>query len=459
MRIWKTVSSNTPSLNYAAKHWGAEVSAFDLLEDDMLAKLLQFVESPVAVQLTSQACGTPSGRYQYWSLEYPRNVPALVLAAAFSMPDILRQMVAGGHAIDGTGSDGETALIRAAMFGHSNNVQTLRGLGADVNAMDYTGETAIHRAARNGLANVIKTLIAHSPDLSLKTSGRWTVLMSAVSSGSLEAVRILMEAGVDLAAETAWGDTALSIATRSGQEDIANLLADHGAILPRGAAGRRASLAASRRGYERLVRRLTANYDAVAARPLQRRRSARGELGGIQEEAAFAGQLPAGRAVEKTLIKPPAIDPNEGDISEFMEQTGCLVGFLTRYNLLQKMGKGHFAEVYLCSNKVTGLQYAVKVLPFRSGRTYLQGLHQEVVALRTTGARHPNIMRLIDTFFDHGSSSIFLVLELVPEGELFKFIVAKKKLTEDETRTIFSQLFSVLVFLVSSPCDAKGRQD
>lgn len=310
-----------PFLEYAAKYWGAEVYSFDPLDDDdMLASVMRFVENKGAIRLTSQVSGVPSSaRHQFWSQEFPRSVPALVLAAAFLLPTVLAQMVENGHNVDERGTDGETALIRAAALGHADNVQTLLCLGADVNAEDYMGETAIHRAARNGHAETMHTLLSWHQDLSSKTPGGWTVLMSAVSSGCLEAVRLLVAAaGVDLAAETEWGDSALSMATRSGQEEIANLLADHGAILRRGTAGRRASLVAARRGYDKLVRRLTADYDAVAGRPLQRQTSVLlgGVMPGIQEQ------------IEPTQAAPPPRQPSgsegadEGDISDFIERTG-----------------------------------------------------------------------------------------------------------------------------------------
>lgn len=437
-----------PFLDYAAKFWGTEVSDFERLDDDFLPGLQQFAKSPTATAVTSQVWSVSPAHHNNWSQEFPRGVPALVLAAAFPLPNVLRHMVSNGHEIDGKGSDGETALIRAAVFGHSENVRTLLTLGADVNARDYMGETALHRAARAGAADIIKTLIDWKATLDLKTSSDWTGLMSAVSSGSIEAVRILVHAGVDMAAETVWGDSALSIATRSGQEEIATFLADKGAILLRGPAGRRASLIASRRGYQQLVRRLTVDYEAVAGQPLQRQASRiMGDLHGIRETAEPARETTAGQVVEEDSIP----EADESDISDLMARMGCLVGFPNRYDICDTIGEGHFAQVHLCVNKVTGVRYAVKAFKVKSWKQTLHNLEEEVKAMRQIGElKHPNILRLIDFFAEYTSAIGYIVLELAADGELFSWIVMHKKLTEEETRKVFVQLFSAINSLVSA---------
>lgn len=53
---------------------------------------------------------------------------------------------------------------------------------------------------------------------------------------------------------------------------------------------------------------------------------------------------------------------------------------------------------------------------------------------------------LKDTFNER--DRVYLVLELAPEGELFNFIVMKQKLSEDESRKLFKQLFQGIKYLV-----------
>lgn len=59
---------------------------------------------------------------------------------------------------------------------------------------------------------------------------------------------------------------------------------------------------------------------------------------------------------------------------------------------------------------------------------------------------HPNLLCLRDTFDE--VDGVYLVLELAPEGELFNLIVMKQKLTEEETRRVFVQLFQGVRYLV-----------
>ncbi|KID91208.1 checkpoint kinase 2-like protein [Metarhizium guizhouense ARSEF 977] len=120
--------------------------------------------------------------------------------------------------------------------------------------------------------------------------------------------------------------------------------------------------------------------------------------------------------------------------------------FSQQYALLEKLGKGHFAEVYLCIERSTGQRYAVKIFtkpPGMEDKSKTEGLQQEIGVLM--GVSHPNVLCLKDTFNER--DRVYLVLELASEGELFNFIVMKQKLTEDETRKLFLQLFQGIKYL------------
>lgn len=132
--------------------------------------------------------------------------------------------------------------------------------------------------------------------------------------------------------------------------------------------------------------------------------------------------------------------------------------FRQRYTLLQQLGKGHFATVYLCVEKSTGQRFAVKVFNKRPGveeRSKTEGLQQEIALLMAVS--HPNMLCLIETFDE--DDGVYLVLELAPEGELFNWIVMKSKLTEDEARKVFIQLFEGVRYLVSVLINDSSRLD
>ena len=93
------------------------------------------------------------------------------------------------------------------------------------------------------------------------------------------------------------------------------------------------------------------------------------------------------------------------------------------------------------------MQYAVKRFekrPGDSGRSQTDGLQQEIGVLKSVS--HPNMLCLRDTFDE--DDGVYLVLELAPEGELFNTIVMKQKLTEEESRKVFIQLFQGIKYLV-----------
>jgi serine/threonine-protein kinase Chk2 len=118
--------------------------------------------------------------------------------------------------------------------------------------------------------------------------------------------------------------------------------------------------------------------------------------------------------------------------------------FNQQYVILDKLGKGHFASVYLCVDKGTGSKWAVKKFdrPRDNGR--LEGLHQEIAMLMAIS--HPALLCFKGAFDE--SDGIYLILELAAKGELFNLIVKRQKLTEDETRKVFIQLFQAVKYLV-----------
>lgn len=121
-------------------------------------------------------------------------------------------------------------------------------------------------------------------------------------------------------------------------------------------------------------------------------------------------------------------------------------GFHSQFRILQQLGKGHFATVYLCVERSTGFKFAVKKFEKRMGdsqRSQTEGLQQEIAVLMSVS--HPNVLCLKDTFNEN--DGVYLVLELAAEGELFNLIVTKQKLSEDETRKIFIQLFQGTKYL------------
>lgn len=132
--------------------------------------------------------------------------------------------------------------------------------------------------------------------------------------------------------------------------------------------------------------------------------------------------------------------------------------FRQKYSIQNQLGKGHFATVYLCTEKSTGMNFAVKKFEKRSGpgeKSKIEGLEQEIAVLMSVS--HPNMLCLKDCFNE--KDGVFLVLELAPEGELFNWIIMKHKLSEQDARKVFIQLFQGVKYLVSASFRNQDQAD
>lgn len=121
-----------------------------------------------------------------------------------------------------------------------------------------------------------------------------------------------------------------------------------------------------------------------------------------------------------------------------------------KYKLCDTLGSGAFAQVRKCIDRVTGAQYAMKIIDKKkfalinsSGR--LDNLMDEVNILKR--ANHTGIIKLIDAI--ETPATLFVVLELVTGGDLFDRIVAQdgKGFTEDVARYMFQQMMQAVKYL------------
>ncbi|XP_074784906.1 death-associated protein kinase 2-like [Athene noctua] len=118
------------------------------------------------------------------------------------------------------------------------------------------------------------------------------------------------------------------------------------------------------------------------------------------------------------------------------------------YELLEKLGSGHFGVVKRCRERSTGTFYAAKFVKTRRCRGSRLGLdraqvEREVAILRQLD--HPNILRLHDLFASR--AEMVLVLELISGGELFDFIAAKEMLSEEEAIEFLGQILSGVQYI------------
>lgn len=134
-----------------------------------------------------------------------------------------------------------------------------------------------------------------------------------------------------------------------------------------------------------------------------------------------------------------------------MEQYDIKTNFHQQYKLMRQIAEESSGNVHLCSNRVTDVVFAVKILKSQKPLTssYTQ-LNEMLVVHELRQHNHPSIMRIVGVFADFDINEILFVSS-VAEEDLFATITRKKKLTVSETQTVFKQLFSAIEFLVSLP--------
>lgn len=112
------------------------------------------------------------------------------------------------------------------------------------------------------------------------------------------------------------------------------------------------------------------------------------------------------------------------------------------YDLEERLGSGHFAEVKLARHVFTGERVAVKVIDkLKLDDTAKHHLYQEVRCMKLV--QHPNIVRLyevIDT-----NTKLYLVQELGDGGDMYDYIMKHDKgLSEEKARRYFRQILQAI---------------
>ncbi|XP_044129629.1 serine/threonine-protein kinase SIK1-like [Bufo gargarizans] len=116
------------------------------------------------------------------------------------------------------------------------------------------------------------------------------------------------------------------------------------------------------------------------------------------------------------------------------------VGF---YDIEGTLGKGNFAVVKLARHRVTNTQVAIKIIDkTRLDRANLEKIYREVQIMKRL--RHPHIIRLYQVM--ETKDMIYLVTEYARSGELFDYLTARGRLSEEEARAKFLQILCAVEY-------------
>ncbi|EAY08614.1 CAMK family protein kinase [Trichomonas vaginalis G3] len=116
------------------------------------------------------------------------------------------------------------------------------------------------------------------------------------------------------------------------------------------------------------------------------------------------------------------------------------------YTFKQTLGHGAFSVVKLAIHNVTKQQFACKII--KKTALSKDNKAEERFELETRilqQMRHPNIAQLFDIMAD--GTFFYVVLEICPNGELFKFIIQNKFLPENEAKMYMKPIVEALKYI------------
>jgi serine/threonine protein kinase len=110
------------------------------------------------------------------------------------------------------------------------------------------------------------------------------------------------------------------------------------------------------------------------------------------------------------------------------------------YDIMQRLGRGSFADVYYAEHRLDGNRYAIKVISKEKihdvkNPRLQENLETEILIMRDY--KHDNIVGLFETF--QSSRFIYLVMELCMGGDLSKFIKKRGKNANFELINLLEQ--------------------
>ncbi|XP_055853320.1 calcium/calmodulin-dependent protein kinase kinase 1 isoform X2 [Episyrphus balteatus] len=141
-----------------------------------------------------------------------------------------------------------------------------------------------------------------------------------------------------------------------------------------------------------------------------------------------------------------------------IEQSGSFLQ-LNQYKLMDQIGQGSYGLVKLAYSEEDSTHYAMKILskrrllrkaglmsrgPKRTTTSPLDRVYREIAVLKKLD--HPNVVKLVEVLDDPLEDSLYLVFELVKQGEVLE-IPTEKPLTEERAWSVFRDVVQGLEYL------------
>ena len=119
---------------------------------------------------------------------------------------------------------------------------------------------------------------------------------------------------------------------------------------------------------------------------------------------------------------------------------------ITDFTFLKDIGEGHFGKVKLAVSKKTGDNFAIKIMIKEKieSRIAKKFISEMEISKKFN---HKNVIRVYSVLEDE--TNYYIIMEYCSKGELFDYIVSKKKLSKDIASIFFYQLINGIEYIHS----------
>lgn len=126
-----------------------------------------------------------------------------------------------------------------------------------------------------------------------------------------------------------------------------------------------------------------------------------------------------------------------------IKQAGCIKKFKEYYIKEKVIGNGNFSEVYVATNKLDGVKYAVKVINKNNLEDYHRDMIRNEIAILKI-LDHEGIINFIESF--HSLTNLYIVFNYI-EGVELKELIRSSDFSEDKARKIVISLLETIKYL------------
>jgi calcium/calmodulin-dependent protein kinase I len=114
-----------------------------------------------------------------------------------------------------------------------------------------------------------------------------------------------------------------------------------------------------------------------------------------------------------------------------------------KYKIGKALGTGNFSVVKRCTDRETGIEYAMKIIDKKMVEGKEEMIETEVAILRKV--KHKNVISMVEAF--DTADKLYLVMDLATGGELFERIVKKGSYTEADASALVRSMLEAIDYL------------